>query len=79
MKSVLDLLEYYLKLRNYTFERIDGSIRGNDRQAAIDRFNAYVPRPVTSFTCAAFMNPHYFGACFCLRNAAKTRIDLCFC
>jgi hypothetical protein len=39
MKMVLDLLEYYMKLKGYIYERIDGSIRGNDRQAAIDRFN----------------------------------------
>lgn len=38
MKMVLDLLEYYMKLKGYLYERIDGSIRGNDRQAAIDRF-----------------------------------------
>ena len=38
MKMVLDLLEYFMKLKGYLYERIDGSIRGNDRQAAIDRF-----------------------------------------
>jgi chromodomain-helicase-DNA-binding protein 7 len=38
MKMILDLLEYYMKLKGYIFERIDGSIRGNERQAAIDRF-----------------------------------------
>lgn len=38
MKMVLDLLEVYMKIREYVYERIDGSIRGNDRQAAIDRF-----------------------------------------
>eukprot|EP00494_Astrolonche_serrata_P001635 UN01641 len=39
MKMVLDLLGYYLQLKAYPFERIDGTIKGNDRQAAIDRFN----------------------------------------
>jgi len=39
MKMILDLLEYYCKLKGYVYERIDGSIRGNDRQAAIDRFS----------------------------------------
>jgi chromodomain-helicase-DNA-binding protein 7 len=39
MKMILDLLEYYCKLKGYAFERLDGSIRGNDRQAAIDRFS----------------------------------------
>ena len=38
MKLVLNLLEQYLDLKGYEYERIDGNIRGNDRQAAIDRF-----------------------------------------
>jgi SNF2 family DNA or RNA helicase len=38
MKMILDLLELYMKLKGYIYERIDGSIRGNERQAAIDRF-----------------------------------------
>ncbi|KDO20330.1 hypothetical protein SPRG_13475 [Saprolegnia parasitica CBS 223.65] len=37
-KIMLDILEDYLRLRGYVKERIDGSITGNDRQAAIDRF-----------------------------------------
>jgi len=40
MVRVLDILEDYLNFRNMKHERIDGSIRGNDRQAAIDRFCA---------------------------------------
>uniref|UniRef100_A0A914GUG5 Chromodomain-helicase-DNA-binding protein 7 n=1 Tax=Globodera rostochiensis TaxID=31243 RepID=A0A914GUG5_GLORO len=39
MVRVLDLLEEYLNIKGYPFERIDGNIRGNDRQAAIDRFS----------------------------------------
>jgi hypothetical protein len=38
MVRVLDILEDYLNFRKYTYERIDGGVRGNDRQAAIDRF-----------------------------------------
>ncbi|OQR85660.1 chromodomain protein [Achlya hypogyna] len=38
-KIMLDILEDYLRLRGYPKERIDGSITGNDRQAAIDRFS----------------------------------------
>ena len=38
MVKMLDLLEDYLIKRKYAFERIDGSIRGNLRQAAIDRY-----------------------------------------
>jgi len=40
MVRMLDLLEDYLHLRNIQCERLDGSIKGIDRQAAIDRFSA---------------------------------------
>ena len=39
MIRVLDLLEEYLLSKRYLFERIDGRVRGNLRQAAIDRFS----------------------------------------
>jgi len=39
MVRVLDILEDYLNYRGYKHERIDGSVRGNDRQGAIDRFS----------------------------------------
>lgn len=32
MVRVLDILEDYLNYRHYTYERIDGGVRGNDRQ-----------------------------------------------
>lgn len=35
----LDILSDYLRGRSYGFERIDGSVRGDLRQAAIDRFS----------------------------------------
>ncbi|KAI1731410.1 chromo (CHRromatin organization MOdifier) domain-containing protein [Ditylenchus destructor] len=38
MVRVLDLLEEFLNNMNYPFERIDGNVRGDLRQAAIDRF-----------------------------------------
>ncbi|CAG0888582.1 unnamed protein product, partial [Darwinula stevensoni] len=38
MVRCLDILEDYLIWKKYPFERIDGRIRGNMRQAAIDRF-----------------------------------------
>jgi superfamily II DNA/RNA helicase len=38
-KTMLSLLEDLLKYNGYRYERIDGGIRGNERQAAIDRFN----------------------------------------
>ena len=37
-KIMLDILEDYLELRNFKFERIDGSVTGKKRQMAIDRF-----------------------------------------
>lgn len=36
--SCLDILADYLRGRQYAYERIDGSIPGDQRQAAIDRF-----------------------------------------
>jgi len=39
-KIMLDVLEDYLSSREVNFERIDGSITGNKRQQAIDRFQA---------------------------------------
>uniref|UniRef100_A0A8C1Y669 Chromodomain helicase DNA binding protein 6 n=1 Tax=Cyprinus carpio TaxID=7962 RepID=A0A8C1Y669_CYPCA len=39
MVRCLDILEDYLIQRRYTYERIDGRVRGNLRQAAIDRFS----------------------------------------
>jgi SNF2 family DNA or RNA helicase len=38
-KGLLSLLEELLATRGYKYERLDGSVRGNERQAAIDRFN----------------------------------------
>ena len=40
MTRLLDLLEDYLEYKNYRYERIDGSITGQLRQEAIDRYNA---------------------------------------
>mmetsp|Transcript_23013 Transcript_23013/g.45496 ORF Transcript_23013/g.45496 Transcript_23013/m.45496 type:complete len:2218 (-) Transcript_23013:218-6871(-) len=37
---LLDILEDYLEYRSFSFERIDGSITGVDRQNAIDRYSA---------------------------------------
>ena len=39
-KIMLDIIEDYLHLREFKCERIDGSITGLKRQAAIDRFQA---------------------------------------
>ncbi|RLN81473.1 hypothetical protein BBO99_00003671 [Phytophthora kernoviae] len=39
-KIMLDIIEDMCQLRGYSMERLDGSVRGNSRQAAIDRFNS---------------------------------------
>ncbi|XP_071959040.1 chromodomain-helicase-DNA-binding protein 8-like [Antedon mediterranea] len=39
MVKCLDILEDYLIQKRYAFERIDGRVRGNLRQSAIDRFS----------------------------------------
>lgn len=36
---LLDLLENYINLRGYSYERLDGGVMGDRRQAAIDRFS----------------------------------------
>ncbi|TMW56968.1 hypothetical protein Poli38472_002893 [Pythium oligandrum] len=38
-KIMLDIIEDLCQMRGYSIERMDGSVRGNSRQAAIDRFN----------------------------------------
>lgn len=39
-KTMLDILEDYFHAKDFSFERIDGSILGRRRQQAIDRFQA---------------------------------------
>jgi len=39
MTRMLDILQDYLVYKGYKYERLDGSIRGDDRQTSIDRFN----------------------------------------
>ncbi|EAY22905.1 F/Y-rich N-terminus family protein [Trichomonas vaginalis G3] len=39
MTRMLDILQDYLYNRGYEYERIDGTIRGDERQKAIDRYN----------------------------------------
>jgi len=39
MVKMLDLISEYCEFRNFAFERLDGRIRGSERQKAIDRFN----------------------------------------
>jgi len=35
---MLDVLQDYMRMANWPVERIDGSVKSRDRQAAIDRF-----------------------------------------
>ena len=37
---LLDLIEDFVRLRGYSYERLDGNITGERRQSAIDRFSA---------------------------------------
>ena len=39
MTYVLSILEDYCKWKQYKYERLDGHITGNEREAAIHRFN----------------------------------------
>ncbi|OAG29943.1 chromodomain-helicase-DNA-binding protein 7 [Nematocida displodere] len=39
MTRCLDLISDYLQYRGYVYERIDGTVRGDVRQASIDRFS----------------------------------------
>ena len=36
--KMLDLISEYCEFRNYRYERLDGRVRGTERQKAIDRF-----------------------------------------
>ncbi|XP_072037799.1 LOW QUALITY PROTEIN: chromodomain-helicase-DNA-binding protein 1-like [Amphiura filiformis] len=40
MVRMLDILAEYLQYRHFTFQRLDGSIRGEIRKQALDHFNA---------------------------------------
>ncbi|KAF2735213.1 chromo domain-containing protein 1 [Polyplosphaeria fusca] len=40
MVHLLDILTDYMKLRNYPFQRLDGTVPAADRKVAIDHFNA---------------------------------------
>jgi hypothetical protein len=40
MIPILDLIQEYCDWKNWTYERLDGSIRGLERSAALERFNA---------------------------------------
>uniref|UniRef100_A0A915JFB2 Uncharacterized protein n=1 Tax=Romanomermis culicivorax TaxID=13658 RepID=A0A915JFB2_ROMCU len=39
MVRILDIVQDYMTFKNYTYERLDGSVRGEERFASIKRFN----------------------------------------
>ena len=40
MVKMLDLISEYCEFRNFRYERLDGRVRGTERQKAIDRFES---------------------------------------
>jgi SNF2 family DNA or RNA helicase len=40
MTSLLDILQDYMHYREYNYERLDGSVRGEERYSAISRFTS---------------------------------------
>ena len=42
-KIMLNVLEDYLRLKQFPFERIDGSVSQRDRESAINRYSAGTP------------------------------------
>ena len=51
MTKVLNILEDFLEAEKYKYERIDGSITGQVRQEAIDRFNGTYRAQSFLITC----------------------------
>ena len=51
MTRCLDILQDYLRGRDYPYERIDGNVRSDLRQAAIDRFSRPVRVSAASLQC----------------------------
>ena len=41
-RIMLDIIEDYMLMREYSYDRIDGTVTGRKRQAAIDRFQQAV-------------------------------------
>jgi SNF2 family DNA or RNA helicase len=67
---MLDLISEYCEFRNYQYERLDGRIRGTERQKAIDRFE----REKSSFV---FLLSTRAGGVGINLTAAGTRVPLC--
>jgi SNF2 family DNA or RNA helicase len=48
MTSTLDILQDFMELRRYSYERLDGSVRAEERFAAIKNFSAKTERGLDS-------------------------------
>lgn len=67
---MLDLLEDYLLAKGYSYERIDGKIRGSDRQVSI-----YAPGKSLQEQCGSFfVLPPIYMKPFCFFNCVPTRV-----
>lgn len=51
MTKILDIIETYLKYKQHKFQRLDGNVRGDDRQKAIDSFNAQNSKDFVFLLC----------------------------
>eukprot|EP00966_Prymnesium_polylepis_P208924 4839966-Prymnesium_polylepis.1 len=63
MVRVLDVLEDYLRWMRYSYERIDGHVKGNDRQVvpaqrAATRWRSQPPQGAASRDRACAHDPH---------------------
>lgn len=78
--SCLDILSDYLRGRQYPHERIDGSVPGDQRQAAIDRFSTLpIDQSFVFLLCTRAggvginltVSPSFFFGISCLINEAR--------
>lgn len=73
--QTLDMLQHYLKAKDYGFLRLDGTTNATDRGALVDRFNAphasdhFVSARGTAVQSCSFgwmYGLHMWIACFCV-------------
>ena len=51
MVRMLDIIADYLVLKRFPYQRLDGSIRGEQRRRALDHFNAEGSQVLNFFYC----------------------------
>lgn len=59
MVRMLDIIADYLVLKRFPYQRLDGSIRGEQRKRALDHFNAEGSQ-VISFYCLNIFQISYY-------------------